>query len=468
MHSKKRIIGSKKTTNSTLKKPNTSKSINLLINSSHLNNNIISIKLGRNETNKSNSVDKTSIKNAKINNKNKNSSKVFNLNLPRQSTQGTLYSLKNYINDIQYTYANHRFHRQNSYILNENKTHKLIELLNNKIKKKRKYLETYNNNSIKDYNNYNKQNASLSSAQKKKNLSQGHFDYINLDEYYDYNNFKSSRNQKKEKKGIKEIKNNHLSQRRNYNRYDKNKCVIERKMYGGNKGIRKNLEKIIENKALPNLCENINNKNLLKNIKLNKNKEINANNLKKSENNSSNKKIHLNINIENQNNNNINISSKKINSTSKLFIKSETNNILNASKEDLMQSNNIESYNRINNNSKEIKLKFPSINKYDINNESSQESTSQIGNTFSNKITINSNIGYRKEKFISSFLDGPEDIHCRFVELHKQRKMFYENLCNKFEEDGNSLDNNKVNVNDFEKNEYSEYFENYNENVPLI
>ena len=46
--------------------------------------------------------------------------------------------------------------------------------------------------------------------------------------------------------------------------------------------------------------------------------------------------------------------------------------------------------------------------------------------------------------------------------------MFYENLCNKLEDESKSIDNDKAIVNDFEKNEYSEYFDNYNENVPII
>ena len=45
--------------------------------------------------------------------------------------------------------------------------------------------------------------------------------------------------------------------------------------------------------------------------------------------------------------------------------------------------------------------------------------------------------------------------------------MFYENLCNKLEDNENNIDN-KANINDFEKNEYSEYFDNYNKKVPLI
>ena len=72
-----------------------------------------------------------------------------------------------------------------------------------------------------------------------------------------------------------------------------------------------------------------------------------------------------------------------------------------------------------------------------------------------------------EKKNIFLLLDGPEDIHYRFVDLHKQRKMFYENLCNKLEDNENNIDN-KANINDFEKNEYSEYFDNYNKKVPLI
>ena len=111
---------------------------------------------------------------------------------------------------------------------------------------------------------------------------------------------------------------------------------------------------------------------------------------------------------------------------------------------------------------------FPSfLNKVDLN-DSSQESTNLMGNTFSNKITINnSNIVTRKDKVINSFLDGPEDIHSRFVDLHKQRKMFYENMCDKTSETyGNN--NNMAKLSDFDKSEYSEYFDNFNEDVPII
>ena len=470
---KKRIINSKTSINDNkLNKPGMTKSARLIINTSHINSNNISNRLPRNLLKKSNSVDKNYQKTTKFNKSNKNnkSSKVYNINIQRQNSQGVLYSLKNYINDTQFTHANQKYCRQNSQILNETKTPIIFELLNNKLKNKRKHLETYNNNSNKD-NNYNKPNASLSLAQRKKNLSQGNLDCLNFDEYYKYNIFSSSRNQKMEKKIIK---GNHQSQKGNYDRYDRNKCVIERKMYGGERRNKKNDgKKNAEDKTMPGNCERIYNENLFNKIKLNINKELNLNSRKMQEKNITNSHNHVNININNPNNKkNINNNINDNNSSHKLLIKSKTNNILNTSLEDLTENNNIESVNSFNNNNsnnnKEIKLIFPSFNKCDINNDLSQESTNQIGNTFSNKITINSNIGYRKEKIISSFLDGPEDIHCKFVELHKQRKMFYENFCNKLEEDGNSLDNNKANVNDFEISEYSEYFENYNESVPFI
>ena len=163
-----------------------------------------------------------------------------------------------------------------------------------------------------------------------------------------------------------------------------------------------------------------------------------------------------------------------------LLNKSKTNNmILNTSLEEMIQTNNNTSNNNNNKQFKnsrynDIKLVFPSFfNKLDINNESSQESTNLIGNTFSNKITINnSNVVTRKEKFINSFLDGPEDIHCRFVDLHRQRKLFYENICNKEHENQGNIKNNNCNnkakISDFDKNEYAEYFDNFNEEVPII
>jgi hypothetical protein len=202
---------------------------------------------------------------------------------------------------------------------------------------------------------------------------------------------------------------------------------------------------------------------LYNNIKLNLNKEHALNELKKEKNISNINSIrNLDLNLTNTNNNNRYSSYKLLN-------KSQSNsNLLNTSLEDLTQNNKNDN-NSGNNN--EIKLIFPSFinNKCDINNESSQDTTNQVGSLNSNKYTINnSNIIYRKEKFISSFIDGPEDIHCRFVELHRQRKMFYENFSNKLEEDGNSIDINKANISEFDKSEYSEYFENYNENVPLI
>ena len=459
---KKRINEQKSSANSTIKHSTMAKSISLIINPPHLTSNNASKRYHNNNHKKSNSVEKPS-KNSSKYSKNKKSSKIYYLSLPRQNSQGVLYSLKNYSNDAQLTQINQKYKRLDSHILSETKTPKIIELLNNKIKGKKNYLETYNNNSNKDNNIYSKK-TSLSLAHKKKNLSQGNMDYINFDEFYNYNLFKKSRNQKMVKKIIKENDKTHKNK---YERYDRNKCIIERKIYGGEKQNKKSKDKMEENNTLPNNCDSIYNKILFNNIKLNINKELNLNSIKKTEKNITNINKNINsINLKTQNDANSKYNDNR-QSSFKLLIKSNTNNILNTSIEDLKQ-NNKEKINKNNKDNKDIKLIFPPFNKCDINNESSQESTNQMGNTFSNKVTINSNFGYRKEKFISSFLDGPEDIHCRFVELHKQRKMFYENLCNKLEDESKSIDNDKAIVNDFEKNEYSEYFDNYNENVPII
>ena len=466
MFPKKRNNETKTSSNSNLKHQGMSKSISLIINPNHLSTSNISKKLQPNQAKKSSSVEKISKKNLKLNknDKNKKSAKLYNLSLPRQNSQGSFYTQKNYINDEQFTNINLKYQKLNSHLLSEAKAPKLIELINNKIKKKKTYLETHNSN-LNKVNNYNKSNSSLSLVHKKKNLTQGNLEYINFDEICGYNIFKSSRNSKimnKKTKKSSQDYNNHRTNKNMTNRYDKNKCVIERKIYKGDKPIKKN--KSIESKTTSNNYENTYNRMLYNNIKLNLNKEHALNELKKEKNISNTNSIkNLDINLTNTNNNNRYSSYKLLN-------KSQSNsNLLNTSLEDLTQSNKNDNNNGNNNN--EIKLIFPSFinNKCDINNESSQDTTNQVGSLNSNKYTINnSNIGYRKEKFISSFLDGPEDIHCRFVELHRQRKMFYENLSNKLEEDGNSIDINKANMNEFDKSEYSEYFDNYNENVPLI
>ena len=466
MFPKKRNNETKTSSNSNLKHQGMSKSISLIINPNHLSTSNISKKLQPNQAKKSSSVEKISKKNLKLNrnDKNKKSAKLYNLSLPRQNSQGSFYTQKNYINDEQFTNINLKYQKLNSHLLSEAKAPKLIELINNKIKKKKTYLETHNSN-LNKVNNYNKSNSSLSLVHKKKNLTQGNLEYINFDEICGYNIFKSSRNSKimnKKTKKSSQDYNNHRTNKNMTNRYDKNKCVIERKIYKGDKPIKKN--KSIESKTTSNNYENTYNRMLYNNIKLNLNKEHALNELKKEKNISNTNSIkNLDINLTNTHNNNRYSSYKLLN-------KSQSNsNLLNTSLEDLTQSNKNDNNNGNNNN--EIKLIFPSFinNKCDINNESSQDTTNLVGSLNSNKYTINnSNIGYRKEKFISSFLDGPEDIHCRFVELHRQRKMFYENLSNKLEEDGNSIDINKANMSEFDKSEYSEYFDNYNENVPLI
>ena len=467
MFPKKRISNSKNLAKSNIKNRDLNKSISLILN----NNNLLSTdnfskKLNSNLAKKSNSVDKSVQKNHKLNknDKNKNSSKLFNLNFYRQNSQGALYTQKTFINDAQLTNINLKYQKLNSHLLNETKTPKIIELLNNKIKKKKNYLETYENNLNKS-NDYSNSKTPLSIEHKKKNLSQGNLDHhINFDEFYNYNIYKSSRNSKVTKKEIKHHNSqdykNHKIYKNQIDRYDKNKCVIERKLYKGDKNNQKNdKNKKVNNKNKSNNCDIIYNNILINNIKLNINKEMNSNLIKSQK--------YINLNKNNINSTNSNIYK---NSSYKFLPKSNSNiNILSTSFEDLIK-NNKEDNNNNSRNKKEIKLIFPSFtnNKLDINNDSLQESTSQIGSLSSNKYTINnSNLNYKKEKFISSFIDGPEDIHCKFVELHRQKKMFYENLYNKLEE-GNSIDINKANMTEFDKNENSEYFDNYNEDVPLI
>lgn len=78
-------------------------------------------------------------KNLKLNknDKNKKSAKLYNLSLPRQNSQGSFYTQKNYINDEQFTNINLKYQKLNSHLLSEAKAPKLIELINNKIKKKK-------------------------------------------------------------------------------------------------------------------------------------------------------------------------------------------------------------------------------------------------------------------------------------------------------------------------------------------
>jgi hypothetical protein len=255
---------------------------------------------------------------------------------------------------------------------------------------------------------------------------------LKLEEYYDNSFVKTKKNHKNNSRIKLKDDDSYMSKKTSGNRYDKNKCIIERKIYDKEEIKRKEKkdEKKVLNRTLPNNYQK--NKNLIfNNIKLD-----NLNNI-------------LNIKITD-------------NKKNQDFIKPNSKyDVINTSMEEDFIENNENDINLPKN--MDIKLMLPTNTyKSDIYNESSQASTNQVN---SNKYTLNNNIGDRKEKFISSFLDGPEDIHCRFVELHKQRKMFYENLCNNI--DGVKSDFDKNIMTDFEKCEYSEYFENYDK-VPLI
>ena len=485
MFPKKKINKSITSTKSNIKKLNNGKSLSLIvINNHNLSNSNIKKKIRHKNSNKVNYIEKSLKKDINSSKENKFiKTTIYNLSLNRQNSQSSLYPLKNNIYDSQKTNYNNNDNKKHkkyysSYYLSEVKTPKLFKLLNDQKKKKKNYLETYNNDSSKGSyyaHNYHKSKSSISlrpKKEKKENLTKGNIENILSDDYLNCSILKSTRNFKILRKLELERKADKHYNKTNTNklnsRYDKNKCVIERRVYAGEKQKKNKIENNTDNKELPNLGICSYNKIIFNGIKSNSNKDTNLKNLNKPEKKDTKKS-----------NNNFNLKIKKDindkNSSSKLLIKSNTNNkvkVIKDSSKNLRGNNKIENTTNKNNigsnDGKDIKFIF--INKSDFVNESSQESTSHVGNSNSNKITINNtNHKKEKEKFISSFINGPEDIHYKFVELHKQRKIFYENLCNGLEEDGNSIENNKTkNINDFDINEYSEYFENYNENVPVI
>ena len=438
-------------------------------------------------------------------------SQLYNLNFYRQNSQGSLYSLKKENNDFQFSDINYKYPRLNTYLLSEIKSPKIIEYINNRRKKLNNYNYSHNYNERlfenKFHNNNNNSNYykksshnSFTLAKRNKNLSQRNMKIkLKLEEYYDNSFVKTKKNQKNNSRIKLKDDDSYMSKKTSGNRYDKNKCIIERKFYGEDKmnktknnnktkakNIEKDKEKYTPNKTLSGNGDNEYNKIYNNPSKHNLKKEIKKPGLdliNNYENNYSNHNLHQKAKMEKKNLSINNLLNYKWSSSKMLLNKSKTNNnILNTSLEEINKSktnnNNNSNYNNIIQENKEskncryndIKLIFPSFfNKMDFNNESSQESTNLMGNTFSNKITINnSNIGSRKEKFINSFLDGPEDIHCRFVDLHRQRKLFYENMCNKANENEGNVNNNVAKISDFDKNEYSEYFDNFNEDVPII
>ncbi len=117
-----------------------------------------------------------------------------------------------------------------------------------------------------------------------------------------------------------------------------------------------------------------------------------------------------------------------------------------------------------------------------INNLITSESTeiNNIVNIMNNKLQqfkANNSFYSSSKKNINDTPEGPEDIHYRFVELYKQNKLFYNNLKSKFADkvSDNNDKNNNIDIIDndnyyFGKEEFEEYFENYedNDNVPYI
>ena len=516
MFQRKKIMETKKTKNK-LKDKKLNKSISLIIKNNNFsnNNNNNQKKLYQIIPKTSYSVQtserKVNPNKGNITTSNNNYlSQLYNLNFYRQNSQGSLYSLKKENNDSQYSDINYKYPRLNTYLLSEIKSPKIIEYINNRRKKQnnnncshnyndRFYENKCNNNSS---NYYKKQNHnSFTLVKRNKNLSQRNMKIkLKLEEYYDNSFVKTKKNHKNNSRIKLKDDESYMSKKTSGNRYDKNKCIIERKFYGEDKlhktkvknkekikSMEKDKEKYTPNKTLSGSGDNEYNKIYKNHSKNNLKKEITKSGLYLNtnyENNFSNHNLNQKRKKESKNLSINNLLNYKWSSSKMLLNKSKTNNnILNTSLEEINKSksktNNNSNYNNIIHENKEskngryndIKLIFPSFfNKVDFNNESSQESTNLMGNTFSNKITINnSNIGSRKEKFINSFLDGPEDIHCRFVDLHRQRKLFYENMCDKSNENELNLNKNNIaKISDFDKNEYSEYFDNFNEDVPII
>lgn len=443
MFSKIRIFSPKNSS----KKPMLNKSLPNMTNNVHISTNANKKNQINQQILKSNSVD-NSLKRFLRDKKERHLPNLYNLILHKHNSQGSLYIHKNNLNNsLNYIYQN-----LNSNLFCEARTPKLLDIINYQIRKKKNYVDTYSNfledkNIIRLNSNLN---SSMSSVHKRKNISQSNKSFTNLDECCFQNIFKGSRNIKKAKPKDNSNNENIQINKTKYNRYDKTKCIIERKIYGGNnKGTKYNKEKIVGNKTFKKNYEKIYRKSLYNQTK----SDINLNLRKEIDNRLNN----LKIEIEEQNNN--------INS--KYLLKSKTNNILNTFFDDYNNDNKGEKMNK----NLDIKLIYPSfMNKLDSYNDSSQESTNQIGT--SNKLTINNHNNIKKEKFISGFLDGPEDIHFRFVDLHKQRKMFYENYDGVIKDDENIMGKQNGNINDNKSNsnlyEFSEYFENFDEVVPII
>ena len=494
---------SKKTSNK-LRQKKLNKSISLIIKNNNFSNNSSTKKLYKFIPKTSYSV-QTSERKIKPNNGNMTtnnsnySSQLYNLNFYRQNSQSSLYSLKKENN--KFSDNNNLYPRLNMRLLSEIKSPKFIEYINNRRKNKKYYNYSQNFNDRFNDNKmninssfYKKSNQnSFTFGNKNKNFSQRNIK-LKLEEYYDNSIVKTKKNHKNSSKIKFKDDELYINKKTNgNNRYDKNKCVIERKFYGEDKLYKiqnknkindkeKNKEKYTQNKNLSGNGDNEYNKLFYNHSKHYLKKDIN--NSRYESKNDNNNYTNNNHNEKSREHKNLSINSLinyKWSSSKMLLNKSKTNNnILNTSLEPINKNKiNNSRYSNITNDNKEsknskyddIKLIFPSFfNKVDNNNnESSQESTNLVGNTFSNKITINnSNIGSRKEKFINSFLDGPEDIHSRFVDLHRQRKLFYENMCNKANENEKNINNSMAKISDFDKNEYSEYFDNFNECVPII
>jgi hypothetical protein len=127
-----------------------------------------------------------------------------------------------------------------------------------------------------------------------------------------------------------------------------------------------------------------------------------------------------------------------------------------------------------------INLKSNNSDKTFSNNYIISQSTeiNDVVNKMNNKLQqfkANNSFYSGEKKNINDIPNGPEDFHYRFVELYRQKKIFYNNLKTKCIDKVLDIKDNNIEVmeNDdyyFGKAEFEEYFENYEENdyVPYI
>ena len=137
MLQRKKTMDSKKITTNSIHKKKLNKSISLIIKTPNFSNNTIPKKLYPyiSKTNYSVQTSESKPTQSKKNNtclNVKNFSKLCNLTLYRQNSQGTLYSLKKFNHDFLFQDLSHKNQGINVHLLSEIKSPKFIEYINNR------------------------------------------------------------------------------------------------------------------------------------------------------------------------------------------------------------------------------------------------------------------------------------------------------------------------------------------------